>query len=382
MPQGQRQQVAVGGPVAQQGKENLRQVPTQVHPLLFYKQVLVKPQHGGVHILKPVPHAKKKDILQRAAVGGLFADIVHPLAQGALLFPVRKSPPGAPPRAEGTQHSRTGGDEDQRRVQAQEQKQIHAKPQQVLGDLRQHAPDGFPRGAVGVQRHHSPLFLFFEVRPAHMGVGGPQRFEGEPHHQRHPQLHPAVHSVFVPVGQQPPQQSQCAGHHGDGTEQFPQGRGGFHFAQRQGRQVQFRQADSHVEQGQRQAEPQHAFVFLPCQADHIPGVLPHIVGWFLGLLHADVHLFAFSLPQQKVPGGFRGRNVTFGGRTASVHPWGSKISVVKAPSSLLRLRYPPRRCTTASMRSSPNPWPSPLVVAKRPAAFFCLPPGARLVKEM
>ncbi len=41
---------------------------------------------------------------------------------------------------------------------------------------------------------------------------------------------------------------------------------------------------------------------------------------------------------------------------------GINISVVKAPSSLLRLRYPSSRSIILSMRTSPKPCPSPLVV--------------------
>ena len=65
-----------------------------------------------------------------------------------------------------------------------------------------------------------------------------------------------------------------------------------------------------------------------------------------------------------------------------VQTCGMRISVVNAPSSELRLRYPSRRSTMASMLTSPKPWPSPFVVLKRPPTLRRFPTAVKLVKEM
>ena len=77
-----------------------------------------------------------------------------------------------------------------------------------------------------------------------------------------------------------------------------------------------------------------------------------------------------------------GTNRYAGGTNCKAHAWGSRISVVKAPSSLLRLMYPPSRSTMASMRTSPKPWPSPFVVGNSRPTFFSFFPAVKLVKEM
>ena len=64
------------------------------------------------------------------------------------------------------------------------------------------------------------------------------------------------------------------------------------------------------------------------------------------------------------------------------HTCGSSISVVNAPSSLLRLIYPSSRSTIASIRTRPNPCPSPLVLRNSEPSFFILLPAVKLVNEM
>lgn len=60
------------------------------------------------------------------------------------------------------------------------------------------------------------------------------------------------------------------------------------------------------------------------------------------------------------------------------HTCGSSISVVNAPSSLLRERYPSSRATISSMRTRPKPCPSPFVVRKRPPGLFQLLSGGEV----
>ena len=83
--------------------------------------------------------------------------------------------------------------------------------------------------------------------------------------------------------------------------------------------------------------------------------------------------------QKKYPRIKPGMNCMFWGMN---YNWGSKISVVKAPSSLFRLIYPSERFTISSIRISPKPWPSPFVLLKRFPCFFSFFPAVKLVKEM
>ena len=78
----------------------------------------------------------------------------------------------------------------------------------------------------------------------------------------------------------------------------------------------------------------------------------------------------------------RGTNRFFRGMNCSSHSCGSSISVVNAPSSLLRLMYPSSRSTMVSMRTRPKPCPSPLVLRNSPPSFCIFFPAVKLVKEM
>ena len=90
--QGQRQQVAIGRPVAQKGQGHLGQVPQQAHPLLPQLEGPEQLQHGVVHLPQPAAHAKNLDVLQSAPVPGCLADVAHLLAQGGALLPVVVGP--------------------------------------------------------------------------------------------------------------------------------------------------------------------------------------------------------------------------------------------------------------------------------------------------
>ena len=65
------------------------------------------------------------------------------------------------------------------------------------------------------------------------------------------------------------------------------------------------------------------------------------------------------------------------------HPCGSRISVVNAPSSLLRERKPSYLLTTSSMLTSPNPCePSRFVDENSPLVFFSFFPAVKFVNEI
>ena len=161
-----------------------------------------------------------------------------------------------------------------------------------------------------------PLDLLEEGSVQCVDKGGAGQLVRQPRHQPGAHRDAAIDGVLFQVGVQAVQRKQHRAKGQDHPHQRFQRGVGLHLLQHRWGKQQL--GDGPARRGHRDAHAQkrHAFVAAPGVAQHERGVLPHVVGWFFGWIHTNAHLFAITIPQQKVPGTFRGRIAVFGGRTA------------------------------------------------------------------
>ena len=275
--------------------------------------------------------------LARVALGGAPVDIEDLVADLLLLFPVAVAPPA---QAQARPVAGPGGDDrhcQQHRLQAGQQKQVHRKGHAVDRQIRQGVPDGLTGVHIAVGGGHGPVRLLEEIRIQQMGVGGAAEFAVDVAAELQAQVDPAEDGVGVQVG--PAAVDQDHGQ-GEGQDQPHQGGGTvppLHGPQhRRGRQ-QLQQVGGDPRQDHPRRQGQDQRRLPPGPPRHIAAVLQGVVLRFLSFFFQwDLSFPREHTTRSRSPGGF-GDELRPAGDELH-YPWGRRISVVKAPSSLLRLR--------------------------------------------
>ena len=174
---------------------------------------------------------------------------------------------------------------------------------------------------------------------------------------------------------------KCRCEKSDSCQQLPHGNALLHPRKNFRCDIELRQIQRHFDGRDHNAKERHSPALLPSGPHHKADILPDAVLRFFSVFHV-VSPHAHSIAEKNRPRLIPGTNRFFRGMNCSSHSCGSSISVVNAPSSLLRLMYPSSRSTMASMRTRPKPCPSPLVLWNSPPSFCIFFPAVKLVKEM
>ena len=239
---------------------------------------------------------------------------------------------------------RRDGDQcDDPRVQSREKGQIHSKAYEIRQNLRPGGPDLLRGDIVALQYLPRLLLRLDEGRVQQIGVAGIRVLPGPLPQQLTAHTNAGKDGVLVQIGVQRREAQQRRRKAPDRPQQGGKALSPLDLSQDHRGQQQLRHSLSRRRSRQGKAQERHAPKGSPGRFQHKGAVLPEVIfGLSLGFLHG-ITSFAFLLPsiaQKFVPEPFRGRIVKSGGRTAPrpAQTCGMRISVVKAPSSLFRLR--------------------------------------------
>lgn len=328
--------------------------------------------------LKPCLQTENADILCKLSASGALGDVRKPLPVCGLFVLMLISPQADALAGRIAENSRDQRDRQNDRIGRAEQQQINDKADRIGAQLDQSIPDGFRCICIALRgqlRFVAPL----DIRGIQkMGVGCCAELVVQLRADVDSQMHLPEQRVLPKIG--PPgtgEQHGCR-QRGDHSEQRSNRHIALHGVENRRRCNQLQNVDGSARNDHTRRNRENDRCFAVCPADHVAYVLKWTIHW-------PFHLYPSFCPhsiKKRSPRLIPGTNRFFRGMNCSSHSCGSSISVVNAPSSLLRLMYPSSRSTMASMRTRPKPCPSPLVLRNSPPSFCIFFPAVKLVKEM
>ena len=335
------QQEVIGKAVSHSGEHGVDHVRPEIHPLAPLDEGVDRAERFIVYGFEPRAHAENADVLAENGAPRLVGNIVHFLFERGGLVAVTVAPLVDAPVDEILRRGRHGERGEKPYARIREQQQIHYKAQRRGEKLLLIHPERLARAAVIYGRAYGLLLQLENFRVLGERIGHHAGLIMDLADERKAHIDSREHRRVLQIGaDRRTHEQQRIPAHRPGAPRAP----------------------AAASRACSAPDGSAAFSFflsskppLPCEDNTIIKLCP-----------------------RRRPG----TNRIFPGMNRFAHTCGSSISVVNAPSSLLRERYPSSRATISSMRTRPKPCPSPFVVRKRPPVFSSFFPAVKFVKEI